>query len=212
MSSSVADPIILQAFVRHCVSRGLTEEQTKEAVWLQGRNETLQDPEVAAGFGRVLADYHGGLTKAAIARYMTPNVIACALECRLRLGQDAASTAFRKEAGFMDHPPQQYIHPSLLDHFNQLSTPQKALVSALAGGGANGAYRYFHPDDDDLRSGRGEVERGLRGAGQGAVMGVGALAGAELGQRLGPSLGASRGLSAVGGAVAGGMAGRSLVS
>lgn len=209
--SSVADPIVLNAFVRHCVTMGLTEEQTKEAVWLQGRNETLQDPEVAKGFARVLADYHGPLTKAALARAMTPNVIACVVECRLRLGQDAASTAFRKEAGFFDSRPEQFIQPGLLDHFNGLTIPQKALVTAMLGGGAGGAYRYFNPDNDDMRNGRGETERSIRGAGRGAVAGLGALAGSEFGQRLGPSVGVGRGLSATAGAVAGGVAGHNLL-
>lgn len=213
MSSSISDPTTFKAFVEHCVDLGLTEEQTKEAAWLQGRNETLQDPEVSRGFAGVLADYHGPLTKAALARYMNPNVIACALECRVRLGEDASAVAFRKEAGFLDKAdPKQYVHPGLLDQFNRLTTPQKALVTALLGGGAGGAYRYFNPDDDDLRAGRGEMSRTVRGVGQGAVAGLGGLAGMELGQRLGPPLGIGKGLSAVGGNIAGTMAGLKLVS
>lgn len=211
--NSIADPVVLEAFVKQGMAQGLNEEQIKEAAWLQGHNETLQDPDVARGFASVLANYHGPLTQAALARYMVPGVIAAASEARLRLGQDASACVFRKLAGFLDgRSPESYVNPSLLDVFNRLSLPQKALVSSLIGGGAGGAYRYFNPSNEDLRDNRGELARAARGAGSGAVAGMGALAGAELAQRLGPGIGISRGLSATGGAIAGGLAGKNMLS
>lgn len=207
---SIADPNFLEAFVKQCSAQGMSEAQTTEAVWLQGRNEFLLDPRVQHGFASVMADYQGPLTKAALAKYFTPNVIACVVECQLRLGDSALAESFRKEAGLFDQP-QRYVAPSLLDKFNGLSLPQKALVSALMGGGATGAYRYFHPSEEDQMTGRGDIERGIRGAGQGAITGIGALAGGELGQRLAPAVGASRGLGFSGGAVMGALAGNNLM-
>lgn len=211
--SSLHDFSVTDGFIKRCQAHGLSAEQTTEAMWLQGRVSLLNDPDIAAGFRARLAADDSGLSKAALARYLTPEVIAAAAECQLLCGSGGLVQEMRKAAGIMDriNPPPITLNPTLLDRYNGLTTSQKALTNAILGGGGMGMYRYFHPDNDDIREGRGEMERGIRGAGVGAVAGLGATAGGELGQRLAPAVGVSRGLGQLGGMAAGGVAGSRLM-
>jgi hypothetical protein len=200
-------PKFIEGFVEECMRMGLGADATEDLFQKHAYNSLLTRPTFHEGFRQALATYKGPLTKSAMAKWLTPEVIAMAEEARLYYGDDALSHETRVAMGAPEPSwdtvplPIKEAAAALSQQYNRfdhMPMNQKVLIAALLGGGMGGASRLFSPTQDDQAHGRGAFNRLTRGALRGGAAGAGAGVGATVGGQAGGMPGA-----AVGGLVGG---------
>lgn len=207
-SSAGLSPAFIDGFVAECYNRGLTLDDTETLFCKHANAQYLATPGIYEGFRQGLQN--SGLSKAALARFLSPDILATAVDCRIKYGHDALSCLLRESAG-MPEPDMETVGDELqkvasaigqqLSSFQSLPLNQQLLIASLVGAGAGGVKRLFMPNDEDQAEGRGPVSRAVRGAGRGAATGAGAAGGAALGASMGGRQ------NRLGGALAGGATG-----
>jgi hypothetical protein len=214
MTTESLSPQFTDGFVKSCLDHGLNMEQTESAYRIHALNYLLSTPGIYGGFREKLATYRGALTKSAMSRYLTPEILALTAECRIKYADDALSIKLRSELGLPApswetvDPEIQKIASSLSDtvsHFEAMPLNQKVLLASMVGSGMGGLSRLARPTADDQYNQRGALNRTFRGIGRGAATGAGFAAGAEAGGSLTQGLG--HGGATVPGMLAGGAAG-----
>ena len=187
----VATPFPLQfidGFTKKCQDLGMSAEDTEAQFRIHANNQLLSRPHVMEGFSAKMAGYRGTITKAAMAKYMTPTLLAAAVECQVRYGSDPLSSYIRKAAGMPD--PDRHTKRAaqgmagVINNFDYIPLPQKIMLGLLGGGGLGAVNRLFRPTDADQTYGRGMFSRATRGMLRGAGIGAGAAAGAAAGSDL----------------------------
>ncbi len=186
-------PDFLEGFVERCQQMGLNEDQAEELFRKHANNTLLAQPNINEGFRQAIAEYDGNLTKAAMMRWLNPNALAVAEECRIKYGSDALSVQMRSAMGLpepsWDTVPEelQKVASSLsglLDEYDYLPLNQKVLLASLVGAGIGGAGRAVAPSESDDIYDRGVTKRLLLGGLRGGMMGAGAGMGAGLGSSM----------------------------
>lgn len=220
--ASTISPHFIEGFVEQCVNLGLDEAQTEELFRKHANNQIISRPAVYAGFRAVAGSYEGPVSKSAMVRWMTPDMISLAEDVRLHYGDDPMSCQVRETLGLpepsWDTVPEAVKSAAtslsnVLDEFDYLPLNQKILLAILAGGGLGGMARGLRPTAEDEAMGRGPFNRVTRGALRGAGTGAGAAAGAAAGSDVaGRFAGDLRLPGLVSGATLGGLAGRRLIS
>lgn len=196
----------IDGFVKACSDRGMPLDEIERQYRVYSNNALLSSPNVRKGFEETISKYEGPITKAAMAKHMTPEMLSLVVECRIKYGSDLLSQTIRnvmevpdqtwndvgveirdtaaaiKKASAMPHPSP---YRGLMDDFDQMPLNQKVLLSLLAGASAGGLARAVRPNADDQLNDRGFVNRSIRGSLRGAGTGAGAAAGAAAGSYLG---------------------------
>lgn len=199
--ASAISPHFIEGFVTQCIAMGMNADDTETLFRKHANNAVIARPGIYDGFREVIANYDGPCSKAAMARYFTPDTIALAEEVRLNFGDDLLSQQMREEMGLPepswdnvpDHIKRAATNLSnVIDQFDYMPLNQKILLAMLAGGGLGAGARAFAPtaEDDELgRSGFNRVTRGaLRGAATGAGAAAGAAAGSDVSGRFAPDM------------------------
>lgn len=189
----------LDGFVGRCLALGMDEAETTEVFHKYANNKMLSTPGIYEGFRQRLHDEEHGMTKAAMAKYLTPEVLSLVMDCRIKYANDALSSSMRAhldlpEPAWSDVPPPTrevaYLMTKsaaqLLNQYSQLPMNQQVLLASLVGGGMGGLKRLALPSMEDRMSNRSALNRFGRGAGRGAVVGAGAGMGAAAGGAMFP--------------------------
>ncbi len=188
----------LEGFVKECQAMGLSCDETEDLFRKHSNNTLIAQPNIYEGFGNYIGRYDGPLPKSAMARYLTPDVIALAEECRIKWGNDILSRQMRDKLGWpepsWDTVPDHIKAASAdlsnsLESFDHLPLNQKVLLASLLGGSFGGAARSLAPTNEDQMMDRSLVNRATRGVGRGALTGAGAAIGAGAGSELTDALG-----------------------
>jgi hypothetical protein len=187
----------LEGFVERCQQMGLDCDQTESLFQKHANNTIIAEPGIYDGFREVLGHYEGPLPKSAMARWLIPDIIALAEDCRIKWGSDILSCQMRDAMG-LPAPSWDTVPTSIkqaatdlsssMDSFDHLPLNQKILLAALLGGGAGGAVRALAPTNEDVDMGRGMANRVTRGVGRGALAGAGAGVGAGAGSEVSDAL------------------------
>lgn len=198
----------IEGFVDFCYKQGLSLDETDSAFRKHANTMFLAKPEVYEGFREGLQHGHG-LSKSALARFLSPDILALAVDCRIKYASDVLSTVMREEMG-LPEPSWDTVDPELqktasaigeqLAAFRSIPLQQQLLIAALVGAGIGGIKRMFLPNESDQANQRGLANRAIRGAARGGATGAGAAAGASL---AGPKNLGGAALGAGAGAVAG---------
>ena len=219
--STIPSKAFCEGFVKACTDKGLTVSETEAAWHTHNFNAFLATPGIYNSFREKLASYAGGITKARILPYLTPEALAISAECHVKYASDRLSKQVRTELGLpepsWDTVPEttRKIASQMNDmvaSYANLPLHQKILIASLAGAGIGGAARTLRPSVDDQVEGRGKLNRFAHGAARGGFTGAGAAAGSEAGGALGLNGLGEKGIMpgmAVGG-LAGGLAGNRL--
>lgn len=198
MTTDALSPAFVDGFVKSCCDQGCSLDETEKLYRTHALNYFLSKPSIYSGFREKLATYNGALTKSAMARYLTPDIIALAAECNIKYASDALSIQMRSELGLpepsWESVPEetQKIAAGISDtvaHYAAMPLNQKVLLASMIGSGLGGLSRLVRPTVDDQMEDRGTASRMLRGAGRGAATGAGFAAGAEAGGSLAAPLG-----------------------
>lgn len=220
--ASTISPRFIEGFVEQCMQMGLSADETEDLFKKHAHNALVARPEIYAGFRSVVGSYEGPLSKSAVARWLTPDMIALNEEIRLAYGDDPLSCQLRDQFGMPepswdnvpDHVKEAAANLSnVLDQFDYLPLNQKILLAVMAGGGLGGLSRGLKPTEEDQNLGRGTFNRVTRGALRGAGTGAGVAAGAAAGSDIaGRYAGDTRLPGMLLGGTLGGMAGKNLAS
>jgi len=182
-------PEFLEGFVEQCQRMGLDANGTEELFRKHANNTILAQANINDGFNEVIGKYRGRLTKAALVRWLTPDHLSLATECRIKWGSDPLSQQMRAALKWPEPSWETVPEPikeaaSSLSHmmsqFDYLPMNQKVLLAALLGGGAGSLYRTVHPTESDSMHDRGVINRATRGLMSGGALGAGAGAGLSL--------------------------------
>jgi hypothetical protein len=207
-------------FVKKCCAEGLSADETEDRFLQFAAQAWLSRPNVAKGFHAKLAS--APVSKATLARFLTPEITGLAVACRIKYGSGVEEKMLRQELGlaepeFEDIPAE--IHKSasslrdVFDAFDTMPLHQKIFLSALAGGGLGAAGRMLMPNNEDQAMGHGVFSRSARGLLRGAAGGAGAAAGASAGSFVGSGFGPdARMPAALLGGLMGGSAGKHLAN
>jgi hypothetical protein len=214
MNATRITPDFVEGFVKTCMDNGLGVDATDQLFRQHALNAFIATPGIYNGFSTKLAAYDGTMSRAKMAKYMTPEVLAKVAEYRVRFGDDALSEQLRFELN-LPEPSWDNVEPELrkvasalnnsMSYYAQLPMNQKVLIAALAGGGISGLSRLVHPSVDDQLMDRGRVNRTVRGIARGGALGTGAAVGSEVGEIAGAEAGGASGV--LPGMVAGGIGG-----
>jgi hypothetical protein len=186
-------PQFIEGFVKQCQQMGLNADQTEDLFRKHANNTIMAQPNIFDGFSRTLGKYTGPMSKSAMTRWLTPDIIALAEECRVKWGSDALSQQMRQdmqwpEPSWETVPEElQKVAHSLshsLAEFDYLPLNQKVMLAALLGSGIGGLKRTVAPSDEDAMMHRGALSRFTHGAGHGAAVGAGAGLGAGVGEEF----------------------------
>lgn len=220
--ASPVSPKFIEGFVEKCMSLGLNADETEDLFHKHAHNSVLATPGIYAGFRQKVAEYEGPVAKSAMARWMSPDMLAMAEEIRVHYGDDPLSCQMRDAMGLPepswdtvpDHIKSAASNLSnIIDQFDYLPLNQKILLATMVGGGLGGAARGLSPTDEDEQQDRGvfnRVTRGaLRGAGTAAGGAAGAAAGSDITGRFAPEM---RLPGMILGGTMGGLAGRRLIN
>jgi hypothetical protein len=214
MRARQLSPQFIEAFVKTCTDKGLSVDATEDYFRQHAMNYFLATPGIYEGFHQKVASYRGELTRAQMARYMTPAVLAKVAECRVRYADDPLSESLRFELNLPDpswdtvEAETRKVASALndsLSYYAQLPMNQKVLIASLAGAGIGGLSRAVHPTIDDQLLNRGKLNRATRGVFRGGTVGAGTAAGSELGEIAGAEAGGAGGV--IPGMLAGGIGG-----
>ena len=213
--SSIPSPEFCEGFVKQCSEHGLTIPEAEAAWRTYNFNAFLATPGIYESFRTKLASYAGGITKATMLPYLTPQALAISAECHIKYASDTLSIRMRKELGLpepsWDTVPAETrkiasMLNSTLANYSNMPFPQQALVASLVGAGIGGLGRMAMPSNTDEVEGRGKLNRFAHGAARGAFTGVGAATGIDAGAALGGATAGRQGVmpgAAVGGVVGG---------
>lgn len=226
----------IDGFVKQCMDLGLNAQDTEMLFRVHANNTLMADPDVHAGFRAGIQHVENipGLNKAAMLKYLTPEMLALSMDCQIRYGNDPWSEGVRKAAGLpepswdtvpahvksaalvlssMCKKQASQLSPNPLSQFDALPLQQKVLLASLFGGVAGGTARAASPNTDDQIHQRGGVSRFMRGAIRGAITGTGAAAGETAGSAVaGNGSEEGRMLGMAGGALLGGIGGHQALS
>lgn len=186
-------PEFIEGFVERCRQMGMNADQTEDQFRKHANNTIIAQPNIFEGFAETLAKYEGTLSKAAMTRWLTPDVIALAEECRVKWGSDALSQQMRQDMQWPE-PSWETVPDELrkvahslshtMQEFDYLPLNQKVMLAALLGSGVGGLSRTLAPSDEDAAMHRGVGSRFMHGAGHGAAVGAGAGLGAGVGEEF----------------------------
>jgi hypothetical protein len=186
-------PQFIEGFVEQCQQMGMNADQTEHLFRKHANNTIIAQPNIFEGFAAALARYDGAITKSAMTRWLTPDVIALAEECRVKWGSDVLSEQMRKDMGWPE-PSWDTVPDDLkkvahslsheMQQFDYLPLNQKVMLAALLGSGIGGLKRTVAPSDEDNMMHRGSLSRFAHGAGRGAAVGAGAGLGAGVGEEF----------------------------
>ena len=230
--TSAFTPEYVAGFVNRCLQLGMDANSTEAAFKKHAFNTLLSTPAIYEGFRQGMAKESSlpGMTKAAMARHLSPDHLAIVAEMRIKYASDMLSQQLRQEMG-LPEPTWETVPDDLkencenlvkyanamgiMDQLNAIPLHQKLLLASLFGGTARGVMRALSPTERDVINQRGALNRFARGAGTGALTGAGAVAGgAGISQALrGTSWGRSPGAQmagTAGGVVGGGMLGNAV--
>lgn len=184
----------LVGFVEECYARNMDASETEDAFRKFACNHLIAQPKVYAGFRETINAVDVPLSKAAMAIYLQPDIIAEAAETHIKFASTPMAEALRASLDLPD-PSWDNVEPGirkiagqlsgLMHQFNALPLQQQVLLSSLAGAGVGALKRTALPTGDDEMNQRGMLNRGLRGALRGGAVGAGAGLGAGLGGRYG---------------------------
>ena len=186
-------PEFQEGFVEQCQRMGLDCDQTEDLFRKHANNCFIGSPNIYEGFCETVRDYKGPLTKSSTVRWMTPDMISLATECRLKYGSDALSQQMRAclqiPEPSWDTVPEDLRKTAsslsnIVDQFDYLPLNQKVMLASLAGAGVGGLSRTIAPSETDQMQGRGALSRALRGSLRGGAIGAGAGMGAALGSSM----------------------------
>lgn len=206
----------VEGFVKQCVDQGMSEEQTEDLYKVFANNSIINSPNVRAGFVETLANYRGPLTKEAMTKYMTPEIISLVEDCRVKAGSDVMSKQMRATMGMAEPESNPAVHEALEVNSNVfakyagLSPSEQILISMLIGGGLGSTLRAVAPTEVDKAKDRGTATRMLRGAIAGLGGGLGAHAGRLTADTVNPS-GSRFSPGRMAGGIAGGIVGNDFV-
>ena len=172
------------------MAEGLNEDQTEQLFGDYVNTALLSDPDIRRGASSVLDAATGTVSKEAVAHAMHPRLLSQLVVRTLHEGKSAGAQEMRryhpdhvalteefsKNASALqtgNQPSQQ----DLVSAFEAMPLSKKlAIITALGSGmGATSAVMSPRNDEQDLS----KLQRGLRGAGRGAIVGAGGLLGAE---------------------------------
>jgi hypothetical protein len=191
--ASTISPDFIEGFVESCSDMGFNLDQTQELFRKHCNNALFARPDIYEGFREKIASFDGAVSKSALARYLTPDMISLAEDIRLHYGDDPMSVQLRGELGLPEPSWDNVPGPiksaasrisQVIDEFDYLPLNQKILLAMMLGGGVGGVGRAMMPSNEDVASGRGAMNRGLRGAFRGAALGAGGAAGMATGSDI----------------------------
>lgn len=214
--ASTFTPAFIEGFVSKCIELGMDAESAERHFKKHAYNTFLASPNVNAGFRERIASAGETMSPAKMARYLTPDILATVVQCRLAAGNDPYSEQIRDAMG-LDAPeaPGAAVKAaaaqlsSMYHQFDQLPLNQQMALAALVGGGLGAAKRVFAPSANDQLQQRNVFSRAFRGGLRGAGTGVGVAAGRAAGSSMTHSLDPMRTnpFLGIGGNVGGGLAG-----
>lgn len=182
-------PEFLEGFVEQCQRMGMDANGTEELFRKHANNTILAQANINEGFNEVIGRYKGRLTKAALVRWLTPDHLSLATECRIKWGSDPLAQQMRAAMNWPEPSWETVPEPikeaaaslsHMMSQFDYLPMNQKVMLAALLGGGAGSLYRTVHPTADDKMNDRGVINRATRGLASGGALGAGAGAGLSL--------------------------------
>lgn len=219
----------MEGFIARCTEMGLDDEKTETVFQKYANNRLLITPNIYRAFQAGLNDPDCPLTKAALSKYLGPDVLSELVNCRVKYATGAFPEMMRAQLG-LPEPEEGVVedqHYKIASHlaasaggmagglihtFSAMPLQQKMLVSALLGGGLGAAKRMIMPSTEDQMNQRGMFSRAARGAvhgaGVGAGAGLGAAAVGAAGRNMGPGMSTAMTL---GGAAAGGLGANALM-
>ncbi len=121
----------MEGFVARCLALGMDANETEEHFHKYANNHFLTSPNIYAGLQARLNAPDVPLTKAAMARYLTPDVLAVAVNCRVKYASDLVSTSIREQLGLPE--------PS----WDTVPEPLRKIASSLMADLAEGAGNLY---------------------------------------------------------------------
>lgn len=162
----------LEGFVSRCMDLGMDANATEELFHKYANNQFLATPNIYEGMRERLSRGDHGLTKAALAKYLTPDVLALAVDCRVKYANDFCSAGIREMLG-MPEPSWDTVPEPLRKTASHLS-PTSALASGIFGGPIGAGLHGATGGNGRNEAGKATTMAALLGA---AGLGAGAIAG-----------------------------------